>query len=272
MHTVLGSLTALLPADLDFMTAARFAAMLAAGALVLGLLGHFCFGKRSGLNHSVSSAVGILFVYALTVVIYTFHPGDLSRFLAPLPFVSLHGEYLLIFSFTGSEFTAICTQVLNMIILAFLVNVLDEWMPKGKTVFKWYLLRFLTVVLSMVAQLIVTGLLARYLPGVVVAYAPMILVGILLVTVLLGLVKAVLGLVLTVVNPILGAIYSFFFASKIGRMLGRAVVTTVLLSVLVFLLEYLGYGIIAISAEALAAYLPLTAVLLVLWYILGHLL
>ena len=272
MNAIVGSLTAYLPADLDFMTAVRFALIVAVGALILGLAGHFIFGKKSGLNHSVSSAVGIMFVYALTIVIYTFQPGDLSRFLSPLPFISLHGEYMLVFSFTGSEFTAICTEVLNMVILAFLVNILDHWMPKGKTVVGWYLLRFLTVVLGLLAQLVVTGLLTHYLPGVVVTYAPIILVGILLVMVLLGLVKAVLGLVLTVVNPILGAIYGFFFASKIGRMLGRAVVTTVLLSALVYLLEYFQYSVIAISPEALASYLPLIAGLLVIWYILGHLL
>ena len=179
---------------------------------------------------------------------------------------------MLVFSFTGSPFTAICTEVLNMIILAFLVNILDHWMPKGKTVFAWYLLRFLTVVLGLLAQLVVTGLLTHYLPGLVVTYAPIILVGILLIMILLGLVKAALGVVLTVVNPILGAIYGFFFASKIGRMLGRAVVTTVLLSALVYLLEYFQYSVIAISPEALASYLPLIAGLLVIWYILGHLL
>lgn len=272
MQFITNDLSSLLPADLDLMHAMQFALILAAGALALGLVGKYLLGKRSGLNHCVSSAVGILFVYAVTIIIYIFEPGNLSRFLSPLPFVSLHGEYLLLFSFAGSEYTAICTEVLNMIILAFLVNLLDSWIPKGKGIIGWYLFRFLTVALAMAAQLIVTGLLSQYLPGVLVAYAPMLLVGILAVMVLLSLLKALLSLVLTVVNPILGGIYTFFFASKIGRMLGRAVVTTVLLCAVVYLLEYLGYSVISISADALTGYAPLAAVLLVLWYVIGHLL
>lgn len=272
MHYLSFNLLSLFPADLDLAAALRFAALLAAGALVLGLLGRLVFGKRSGLNHAVSSALGILFVYAVTILIYTFQPGNLSKFLAPLPFVSLHGEYMLVFSFRGSAYSAICTEVLHMIVLAFLVNILDSWMPKGKKIIGWYAMRFVTVALALAAQLIVTSLLNRYLPGVLVTYAPMILIGVLAVLVLLGLCKVLLGLVLTVVNPILGAIYTFFFASHIGKMLGRAIVTTVLLCAVVFLLEYLGLGVITISPAALTGYAPLAAVLLILWFLIGHIL
>ena len=261
-----------LPSDIDLTAMIRLLLIVVVGSLLLGVLGRVVFGRRSGLNHSVSSAIGILFVYAITIVIYTFDPVNLSRFLSPLPFVSFHGEYLLIFSFTGSEYPAICTQVLNMIILAFLVNLLDTWIPKGKNILTWYLYRFLTVVLAMVAQLIVTGLLTAYLPGVLVTYAPIILLGILLILVLLSILKVVLGLILTVANPILGAVYAFFFSSMIGKMLGKAIVTTLILSALVYLLEYLGYGIVCITAAALTAYIPLVVVLLIMWYVLGHVL
>ncbi|MBQ7801615.1 MAG: hypothetical protein IJ375_04760 [Oscillospiraceae bacterium] len=272
METVTKDLLAGLTAQFDLAGMLRLVLIIAVGSLLLGLVGRLVFGKRSGLNHSVSSAIGILFVYAVTIVIYTFDPANLSRFLSPLPFVSFHGEYLLIFSFTGSEFPAICAEILNMVILAFLVNLLDTVIPKGRNVLTWYLLRFVTVVLAMAAQLVVTGLLTAYLPGVLVTYAPIILVGILLVMVLLGVLKALLGLVLTITNPILGAIYAFFFSSKIGKMLGKAVTTTLLLSALVYLLGYLGFGVVSITAAALTGYIPLVIVLLIMWYLLGHVL
>lgn len=272
MDQLVNTLSPYLPAGFDLEGAFRMMLIVALGSLVLGIIGRVFFGKRSGLNHSVSSAVGILFVYAVTIVIYTFDPVNLSRFLSPLPFVTFSGDSLYLFSFTGAEYSEICTQVLNMVILAFLVNVLDSFIPKGKNIFTWYLLRFITVVLAMAAQLLVTGLLAAFLPGVLVTYAPIILVGILLLLLLLSVLKVILGLVLTVANPILGAIYGFFFSSMIGKMLGKAVLTTLLLSALVYVLEKLGYTVICIAAAALSAYIPLVIVLLVLWYVLGHLL
>ncbi|MBP3672366.1 MAG: hypothetical protein J6J18_00895 [Oscillospiraceae bacterium] len=272
MDSIVTKLTSYLPANFDLAAVIRFVLIVAVGSLILGIIGRVFFGKRSSLNHSVSSAIGILFVYAVTVVIYTFDPVDLSRFLSPLPFVSFDGDYLKVFTFSGSEFPAICTQVLNMIILAFLVNLLDSFIPKGKNVFTWYLYRFITVVLAMAAQLLVTGLLTAFLPGVLVAYAPIILLGILLLMLLLGVLKVVLGLVLAVTNPILGAIYAFFFSSMIGKMLSKAMLTTLILSALVFILEKLGYTVICIAAAALSAYIPLIIVLLIMWYILGHVL
>lgn len=272
MDSIVTTLTSYLPADFDLEATLRFMLIVGIGALVLGIIGRVCFGKRSSLNHSVSSAIGILFVYAVTIVIYTFDPVQLSHFLSPLPFMTFSADSLYLFSFTGAQFPDICGQVLNMIILAFLVNVLDSFIPKGRNIFSWYLYRFLTVVLAMGAQLLVTGLLTAFLPGVLVTYAPIILVGILLVMLLLGVLKVLLGLVLTVTNPILGAIYAFFFSSMIGRMLSKAVLTTLLLSILVFVLEKLGYTVICIAAAALSAYIPLVIILLVLWYVLGHLL
>ena len=47
----------------------KAAMILAVGTILLGVIGRFVFGKRSALNHSVSSAICILFVYAATVVL-----------------------------------------------------------------------------------------------------------------------------------------------------------------------------------------------------------
>ena len=70
----------------------KSAVLLAIGSVVLGATGRFVFGKRSSLNHAVSAAMGILFVYVVTVIIYTFNPVDLTRFLSPLPFATFSGE------------------------------------------------------------------------------------------------------------------------------------------------------------------------------------
>lgn len=268
----LSGLTEYLPMDIDFPGMLRFILIFAAGALLIGFIGRFVFGRRSALNQSVSASMGILFVYALTVVIYTFNPADLERFLAPLPFVTFSGEYMVLFSFSSASLPAVCSQIVSMIILAFLFNLLDSLIPRGKRLIGWYLYRFLTILLAMAGHYLITLLSTTFLPGVLVTYAPIILLGVLLAFLLLGLLKIVLGLVLSAVNPVLGGIYAFFFSHLIGKQVTKAIFTTILLSIVFYLLERFGYTIICIASAALPAYIPLILVLLVLWYLIGHVL
>ena len=116
MEEILKTLQSLVPADFDYANFLKAALLLCIGSLVLGFLGRMIFGKRSVLNQSVSSSIGILFIYAATIAIYSYGV-DLGFLLSPLPFVSLSGEYLQIFSFLGADYTVICEQVLSMIIL-----------------------------------------------------------------------------------------------------------------------------------------------------------
>lgn len=268
----LTNLTSYLPADLDLVSGLKFIGILVIAMVFIGMLGRLVFGKGSSLNQAVSTSMGILCIYALTIVVYTFNPYQLSRFLAPLPFVTFDSSSLYIFSFSGASFPAVCTQVLSMVILAFLVNLMDSFMPRGKRLLGWFFYRFLTVVLAMMLHYIVTWIFNTFLPGALVTYAPMILLGTLVIMIGLGLLKFILGLVLTVVNPLLGALYAFFFSNKIGMQLSKAVLTTLILSILVYALNYLGFSVISISAAALQTYIPLIVALLFLWYLIGHVL
>jgi len=269
MHTLSGFLNTL-PADLDFLSALKFIAFFAGAMLLIGGAGRMILGKRSGLNHAISSAMGILCIYALTIVVYTFNPYGLSKWLSPLPFVDFQGETLKIFSFATAEFSAICSQVLSMVILAFLVNLLDSLLPKGEKILVWYLWRFITVVLAMAAHYLVSWAFNAFLPGVLVTYAPTILLGILVAMLALGILNVILGLVLTVVNPIFGAMYGFFFSNVVGKQLGKAVMTTIALCGVVLALNHFGFAVISISPAALQAYIPLIGALLVLWFVTGH--
>ena len=272
MENALSILSGYLPARLDLMSMLKFTVMFTAGALLIGLIGRFVSGKRSTLNHAVSSAIGILVIYALTIAVLTFRPWELEKFLSPLPFVGFSDQYMTVFPLGGTEISEICRQILSLVIIAFLMNLLDSVMPKGKGILRWYLNRFASVALAMGLHYAVNWLFNAYLPGVLVTYAPMILLGVLGFMLLLGLLKVLLGLVLTVVNPILGGIYTFFFANKIGKMLTKAVLTTIILCVVVYLVEFFGFTVIAIDTNSLISYVPFTAVLLVLWYVIGHIL
>lgn len=261
-----------IPAELNFLSSAKFILFFSAASLILGLMGRVFLGKRSSLNRSVSSAMGIFFIYAVTIVVYTFKPWNLETLLSPLPFVSFTEEYLIIFPLQGAQFSALCSEILSLVILSFLVNLIDSFVPQGKTVVGWYLLRFLCIAISMVLHLMVRWAFETYLPDVLVTYAPTILLMLLVAMLLMGLLNLILSLLLTAVNPIFGAMYTFFFSNAVGKQLTKAMFTTAILCAVVFLLGYFGYTVISITAVALTAYIPLAIVLLILWYLIGHLL
>ena len=241
----------------------------AAASLILGFMGRVFLGKRSSLNHSLSAAMGILFIYAVAIVVYTFKPWSLDALLSPLPFVRFAGEHLLVIPFQGSPLTIVCSEILSLVILAFLVNLLDTLIPRGNSALGWFFLRILTVLFAMVLHILVDWAFKTYLPNVLVTYAPTILLVILAVTLLMGLLNLVLSVVLTVVNPIFGALYTFFFSNIIGKQLSKAVFTSGIICGVVFLLGYFGCTVICVSAAALSAYIPLAVVLLLLWFLIG---
>lgn len=261
-----------LPTEVDLVTAAQLMLFFAVGSLILGCLSRVVLGKRSSLNRSLSSTIGILFIYAVTVVVYTFKPWNLESLLSPLPFVTFYQEYMIVFPITDAQFPALCSQVLSLIILAFLVNLMDTILPQGRNPFVWYLLRFLTVVGSMLLHLAARWAFQTYLPGVLVTYAPTILLIVLILMILSGALNLILGLVITMTNPFLGAMYTFFFSNVVGKQLSKAVFSSAILCGIVYLLEYLGSTVVCISAAALVAYIPIAIVLMLLWYLVGHVL
>lgn len=251
---------------IDFDTFWKAALILLAGTFLLSVFGRFIFGKRSALNNAVSSAFGILFIYAVTVVLRS-AGAQFSTLVAPLPFVSITGEQMVLFSFEGAHYTLICSEILSMIILSFLVNLADGWLPRGKNIFSWVFFRCLTVVIAYLLHLIVVGLFAVWLPHGIVTYAPTVLVVLLVLLILTGALKLLVGALISTVNPIIGGLYTFFFATIIGKQITKAVLTTTILSAIVIALRYAGIGVISIAAAALTAYIPLIIILVVLWYI-----
>lgn len=261
-----------LPVEVDLMSAAQFMLYFSAINLILGVMGRMVLGKRSSLNLSVSSALGILFIYALTVVIYTFHPWKLEMLLSPLPFAAFHGDYLILMPISDLQFPALCGQILSLLVLAILVNLVDTFMPKGKNVFLWLLFRLMTIAACMGLHLTVNWAFRTYLPNILVTYAPMILLLALCFCLLSGLVNLLLGLVIASANPFLGAMYTFFFSNIVGKQVSKAVFSSAIICAVLYLLDLFGYTVICISAAALLTYLPLALVLLLLWYLIGSVL
>ena len=99
----------------------------------------------------------------------------------------------------------------------------------------------------------------------------LILLGILILMLLTGALKLLLGLILSTVNPLIGALYTFFFANIVGKQVTRSVFTTAILAGVLALLHDLGIASLSLSREAMVAYIPFLLILLPIWYLVGRL-
>ena len=271
MEKLVSMLQSFLPEGFELESYLTTALVLVVGFLAVGVVFRLIFGKKSVLNQSVSAAIGILFIYALTIVIHSYGV-NLTFLTAPLPFITLAGDSLQIFSIVGQDYVTVCGQLLDMIILAFLVNLVNGWLPKGKKLLSWLFFRCLSVALAMLLHVLVDTMLTSLLPEGLLMWAPVILLGLLVISLLTGALKLLVGILLSAVSPLVGVLYTFFFASFIGKQISKAMLTTAIITAIVYALNYFGIASVFIAAAALAAYLPLLIVLLVLWYIIGHLL
>ncbi|MBE6916766.1 MAG: hypothetical protein E7470_02505 [Ruminococcaceae bacterium] len=275
MDSINDMLQAYLPADFDLKSILIMAAVFSAISLVLGFIGKFVFGKKSALNQSVSATIGILFIYIITIFIHSFGL-DLGFLVSPLPFFSIYNTAEL-----GTvvelyvplhDYVALCGELLNMVILAFLTNVANSLIPHGKKFYTWLPLRILCVAAAMLLFSGANMLLSHYLPAGLLTWAPVILLALLVAMLLLGALKGLVGALLATVNPLIAVLYTFFFASAVGKMLSKAMLSTLLMGAIIYALNYFGVVIIAIGSGILAIAIPLLIVLLVLWYVLGMIL
>ena len=244
----------------------KIALILLAGSLLLSGLSRFIFRKQTLIGSAISSSITIIFIYILMVVILTVFTK--FRFLVtPLPFASLSSDAISFFRFTGSDFPVIAAQLLSMIILAFLVNLTEAILPSGKNLFWWIFWRFITVCIGFLLHYLATALFNKFLPQGIILYAPMILLGILLIMLLTGALKFLVGLLLATVNPLIAGLYTFFFATLVGKQVTKAVLTTTALSGVIILLERLQIASLSLMPGALIAYMPFLLILIPVWYL-----
>ena len=234
--------------------------------LVLGTAGKVLFGKRSTLSCVVSSAISILFLYAITIVVSSLSL-PVEKFFAPLPMVTIYQDELVFFSFFRADFLTICSELVSLLLLCTIASLIDTAVRQGKNFFTWFLLRCLTVILALLAHLLVSHLMLRFLPEGITTYAPVILLGVLVLMLLTGMLKFVLGAFLTTIHPMIAALYTFFFAHRIGKQIWKSVLTTTLLSGVIIVLNKVGIAAVSVAAAVLPVYIPLLLALAGLWYL-----
>lgn len=254
---------------MDIGTLMRFSGAILLGALLVSGICRFIFRRQTMLGHAISSSIAILFIYIITVLMMTVFT-QMRAYISPLPFVTITSESISFFSFHGANYSVIASELLSMIILAFIVNLVDSWLPRGRNLLNWLFFRCLTVAVGFLMHYLVTWLFNRYCPMMIVQYAPAVLLALLILMLLTGALRFIVGLLLTTVNPVIAALYTFFFASLVGKQITKAVMTTAILSGVVLLLEDLGVATISLVAGALVAYIPFLLLLILVWYVVSR--
>lgn len=249
----------------------KFLGLLILGVLLLSSLTRLLFGKENQINLAITAAMEILCLYVINIVICALGL-DYKLFLSPLPFVGMSEDYLYLFPLLSADMPVLYNHLLRLLIIAFLVNLIGGLIPQGQNLLTWTILRLITVAFSVAALYGVDLLCGLYLPRGFGEYAPTILVLSLAALIALGSLKLLVGAALSFLDPIIGALYTFFFSNVVGRALARAMVSCLLISGLLLLANWLGITALHIAAEALKGYIPLLAVVVLLWYFVGRVL
>lgn len=219
-------------ADLSFYVLAFLA------LLLIGSLCRFLFGKRGQIAKALLSAAEIVCLYALFFACERFGlRGQL--FVRALPFLCVDEGRITLLSVLGTPFSELCAHILRLLLLAFAVNLLHTVIPTGKATLTRLFLRAASIVLVLAANYFLDVALEAWLPQGFGRYAPVLLLAALALLVFMGSLRFFVGAALLSVNPLLAALYTFFFSNFIGRALARAMLSTALLTAGAYLVNVL---------------------------------
>ena len=221
--------------DPQFLANMKTALMICIACFLMGCLLRLLFGKRGTAVRSVTVALGLLITYIITHILNV-SGSPLIQILSPLPFVQFDSGMINIFALETADRNALCYELINLIMLAFLFGLVDDLLSAGKNVITWILLRCVCIAGAYLCYTMVNTVFTRILPGFILTYAPVLLLVLLAVFLAVTVFKWLIGLILGVSGgPVLGAIYAFFISHIVGKQLTKSALTTGILYLLVYL-------------------------------------
>lgn len=236
-------------------------------AFILGILMRLIMGKGTDLNKSVSSALGILIIYVVCILISINTQGEV--FFAALPYIDVVGDGLTILKLAGTGVNVLCTELVKMIILSFIVGIVEDIVPNANRSFWGFLLKIAAIGLCLFAYNAAINYLTVNFPEFFAVSNVVLLIlaiAFLATTVFRWIVGGLLGLT---VNPIVGAIYGFAAKTLVGKKLFQSILTTIIMLLVVYVINLSGNTTIVIAAESMVAFLPSLALLIVVWFLFG---
>ncbi len=241
-----------------------------AGILIIGGTFRMCLGKGSVVNGAVSSAISIFNLYVISILLYSFG-GRFQLLFSPLPFVEITSGTVRIFPILQASFQEICREILSMLVLAYLMNLLENWLPKGEKPGGWFCFKALALLLALSLNYCISLLLNNVLPAHVLNSGPVTLLMLVMFSFMLAVMKIIVK-GLAFLNPTLAIFHKFFFSQLLGKQLYKALLTTGALTTVVVMLNRLSITSITIGSVAFLTYLPVILLAILLWYLLAKVL
>lgn len=225
------------------------ALVICAGCFLIGTLLRLIFGKRSTAVRSVTTALGILITYIINHLL-VMNGSAFTQYLPPLPFVQFDGSLIQVFSLNDLASSALCYELVNLILIAFLFGLMDDLLPAGKNIISWTLLRCVSILVSYAGFMVANLVFTKILPGFILQYAPIILITLLVLFLAVTVFKWLIGLILGVSGgPVIGAIYTFFISHIVGKQLTKSALTSGILYLLVYLANRFGHTAITLGTD-----------------------
>lgn len=241
--------------------------------LCITFIARIILKPNSSLKHAISSSLAIVMFYIGCMCVYIFNPGGLNHYLAPLPFIYIVDEEITLVNLLTSSFPEICRNLVSMVLLAYLINQINSYTPPNLKMLGWILYRvfclFAAFFIHYLVYRVINKIDTSIVPELLRDYVSIILISILVFMFLLGFIKFLVSLVVSVANPMFGGCYQFFFVNKVGKNLSRALGSTAILSGLAIGMHRLGYDTLPIAVDSLDRYIPFGVCMFILWIIVG---
>lgn len=257
--------------QIDWIAALKIACILALIIFGAGAILRSIFGRGSSLTRSVSATLNILLIYLTSIVLYYYFP-TLRAWFSTLPFITLTSDHLFIWGLSGLPDLIFYPAILQMAVLAFFVNMLETYLPRGRNLISWYLYRVITGLCAFALYTGFSYLVHSFAPEIFGTWSKPIILGFWGIILLVAVLKLLLSAILTVLNPILGACYAFFFHSLFGKQFSKAILTTVFMVLIVYYLNQTGYTQLVFSDLSMATYGPVSIIMLIALYLFGSIL
>lgn len=189
-------------------------------------------GKDSAVTESFRTGLTLLLSYLLLILMYQFFPA-LRGQLPQLPFSRVDEHCFVLLPVCSFAEELLYSQLFRLGILTLIMNFCDALLPKEEDFSSWFLRCFLGVFAGFVLYGFFIRLIEATIPQLLGAWAKPLVLGFCGVLLLSWVLKLLLGVVLTVMNPIVGAVYGFFFSHALGKQFPKSILTTgILLSAL----------------------------------------
>lgn len=259
VDSVLSTITDLFTDD-NLRTSLLSILILCAGFFILAGLLRLIFGRRGTAVKAVFTTLDILILYCIVFVLQI-TVIEAVPYLPTLPFVSIKDGTVVFLSIMEANKLVICIELVNLIILAFLFGLTEDLLPDRKKLIPWLLLRLLSLLIVYVVFNLINWVFNTILPGFIITYAPVILLLLFSIFLAVTVFKWLIGLLLGITGgPVIGAIYTFFISSLVGRQLTKAALSSGIIMCLLYFTNHFGFTVLSIGSLPVAVLILVIAV------------